>query len=157
MSDNPEMFAIVPYTGRPPEESIIIGNLSQVTEYIPQSVARVEAEQRVEEQAAVVAKQQDANRAAAEQMAQIIADRVARLSGRIDAYETRRQEREDQLRRWGEAAEAAAAEAKANEEYSLPYPDAPDAETALKDSTPGPSGEIHSVGPVDKEHWTPRA
>jgi hypothetical protein len=49
MTDPNEMFAVVPYSGNAPDEAIITGNLSQVTEYIPQSVSREEAEQRLAE------------------------------------------------------------------------------------------------------------
>jgi hypothetical protein len=43
-----DRFAIVPIgPGPSPAEAIVVGNLSQVTEYIPQSVARNERDQQL--------------------------------------------------------------------------------------------------------------
>lgn len=143
----PEQFAIVPYSGTAPDEAIIIGNLSQVTEYIPQSVAREEAEQRLAEaqaEAAEVSRQQDEIRAHA---AQILTDGMARLSERLDAFVARRQELADQEKRYAEAAEIARIEAMIN---TLPGPDTPD---ILGDHAP--SGDLHSIAPVDREPLDP--
>ena len=147
MSDPNEMFAVVPYSGNAPEEAIIIGNLSQVTEYIPQSVAREEAEQHLaeaEQRAAATAQHQAEVRACA---AQMLADGMARLSERLDAFVTRKQALADQQQRDAEAAEIARVEAMLE---TLPDPDTP---AALGDHAP--SGDLHSIAPVDKEPLDP--
>jgi hypothetical protein len=141
-----QQFAIVPYTGRPPEEAIITGNLSQVTEYIPQSVARNEKEAQLaqtERNAAETAKHQAEVRACA---LQILGDGLEHLSNHLDGYETRKQEREEQQRRDAEAAEAAAVERML---ATLPDPEAPQAM--------GDDGEFEIKSPPDVERYDPEA
>ena len=150
MSDPNEMFAIVPYSnGKAPEEAIIKGNLSQVTEYIPQSIARADAERHLAEamaSAAEIALQQDEIRAHA---AQILTDGMARLSERLDALVARRQARADQQRRDAEAAEIAAY--RDNCSTRLPDPDAPDLPAALSDD-----GDLKATKPPpDTENYDP--
>jgi hypothetical protein len=147
MHDQSEQFAIVPYTGQ--KDAIAHGNLSQVTEYIPQSVARNERDQQLaqaERDAEETAKVQAETRDVA---ARMLVDGLTRLGERLDGFETRKAEREEQQRRDAEETEAARIEAMLAE---LPDPDAPDAETVLKDAAHVPSGDLHSVGPVDAEH-----
>jgi hypothetical protein len=149
MSDPNEMFAVVSYSGKAPDEAIITGNLSQVTEYIPQSVAREEAEQHLaeaEQRAEEVAQHQSEIRA---QAAQILTDGMARLSERIDAFETNQKARADQQKRDAEAAETEAIEQML---ARLPDPDTPD---AMRDSSQPPSGDLHSIAPVDREPLDP--
>ena len=43
MSSATELFAIVPVPGRTPDDAIVIGDLKEVMQYIPQSVARDDA------------------------------------------------------------------------------------------------------------------
>jgi hypothetical protein len=146
MPNPDELFAIVPCShGHVPEDAIITGNLSQVTEYIPQSVAREEAEQRLaqaKEEAAATERIQAEARACA---AQMLADSVARLNERVDAFVERKQERERE-----DAAREAEAEAKAVEAMldALPDPDDPDAM--------GDDGELQAVHePPDPEKHNP--
>jgi hypothetical protein len=146
-----QLVALVPYTGKPPENSIMEGCIPQVMENIPQSKARMEALQRfaqAKKDAEETERFHDEVRARA---LEILGNGLTRLSERIDAFEARRHEHMEQQKRIEEAAEAAAAEAEANAEYSLPY----DAGTILKDATHMPTGDLHSVGPVDKEHLDP--
>jgi hypothetical protein len=67
ISDPDDRFAIVLIAPGPAApEALVIGNMEQVMEFIPQSVAREEAEQRLvdqEKHAAEVARQQDEARA----------------------------------------------------------------------------------------------
>jgi hypothetical protein len=153
MPNEDDMFAIVPCShGHTPEEAIITGNLSQVTEYIPQSVARNERDQQLaqaERDAEETERFHDEVRARA---LQILGNGLTRLGERLDGYETRKAEREEQQRRDEEEAEAAEIEAMLE---ALPDPDAPDAETALQDAAHQPAGDMHSVDPVDAEHLDP--
>jgi hypothetical protein len=153
MSGPGDRFAIVPIAPGPtPPEAFVIGNMDQVMEFIPQSVAREEAEQRLADQekhAAEITRQQDEARTCA---LQILGDGLTRLNQRIDQYEARKQERADQQRRDEVAAEAQRIEAMLD---ALPDPDAPDTETAIRDATGTPSGELHTVAPVDKEPLDP--
>jgi hypothetical protein len=145
----PEQFAIVPVEGNSPPEAIVVGPMSEVTSYIGQSIARIEEEQRLaqaKEEAAAVSLQQDEIRAHA---VQILTDGMARLSERLDAFVARRQERADQQKRDAEAAEIARIEAMLE---TLPDPDTPD---AMRDSSHAPSGDLHSIAPVDKEPLDP--
>jgi hypothetical protein len=151
MTTPDEMFAVVPYSGKAPDEAIIKGNLSQVTEYIPQSVSREEAEQRLaeaEQRAAEVAMQQDEIRAHA---AQILSDGLERLATRLDTFITRKQAFADQQKRDAEAAEIARVEAMLDILPDPDTPNTPDVETALRDSSHAPSGDLHSIAPMDKE------
>jgi hypothetical protein len=111
MNDPNELFAIVPYShGHAPAEAIITGNLSQVTEYIPQSVARMEADQRFA-QAKKDAEQTERYQAEVRERAlQILGGGLTRLGERLDQFEARKAERADQLQREAEEAEAAAVE-----------------------------------------------
>jgi hypothetical protein len=156
MPNNPgpdARFAIIEIPPGPsPSEAIIVGNLSQVTEYLPQSVARLEAEQRLaqaKEDAAETERHQQETRDVA---ARMLVHGLTRLGERLDGFEVRKAEREEQQRRDAEEAEAAAVERMLAE---LPDPDAPDAETVLKDAAHVPSGDLHSVEPVDTEHLDP--
>jgi hypothetical protein len=143
MPDNDrQLVAIVPYTGKPPENSIMFGEMPQVMENIPQSVARLEAEQRfaqVKKDAEETERFHDEVRARA---AQILGDGLAHLSNRLDGYEARKAERADQQRREEEEAEAAA-----TEEFlaSLPDPDSPR----------GDDGEFEIKPPPDVEKYNP--
>jgi hypothetical protein len=140
--DNDQQFAIVPYTGRAPEEAIITGNLSQVTEYIPQSVARNERDQQLaqaERDAEETERFHDEVRARA---LQILGNGVTRIGERLDAFEVRKAEREEQQRRDAEAAEAEAIELMLQ---SLPDLDQPR----------GDDGDFEIVLPVDPEKHNP--
>jgi hypothetical protein len=155
MANNPgpDRFAIVPVgPGPSPPGAVAVGNWEQVAEYIPQSIARQEAEQRfaiAKEDAEETAKVQAETRACA---ARMLVDGLEHISNRLDAFETRKAERAEQQRRDAEEAEAAAVEQMLAE---LPDPDAPDAETVLKDAAHQPTGDLHSVDPVDTENLDP--
>jgi hypothetical protein len=143
-SDRYAIIKIPP--GPSPAEAVAVGNWDQVAEYIPQSIARQEAEQRfaiAKEDAEETAKVQAETRACA---ARMLVDGLEHISNRLNQFETRKAERADQLRRDEEEAEA-----KAIAEYldSQPDPDAPDAETVLKDAAHEPTGDLHSIDPVD--------
>jgi hypothetical protein len=137
-------FAIIEIPPGPaPPNAIMWGNKDAVMRCIPQSVANVEQEQRLRDEAAVIAKQQDEARANTGKMAQIFADRVEHLSGRLDAFEPRKAERADQLQREAEEAEVEAIEEMLS---GLPDPD---------QATFGDDGELEIVQPVDPAKHDP--
>jgi hypothetical protein len=151
MNDPNELFAIVPFSGRAPEEAIITGNLSQVTEYIPQSIVRNERDQQLaqaERDAEETERFHDEVRACA---AQILTDGIVRLNERLDQFEARKAEREDQQRRDEEEAEAAAIEA---ELAALPDPDDPD--VLGNPPATGDDGDFQETKPPpDTERYDP--
>jgi hypothetical protein len=120
-------------------------NFSQVTEYIPQSVARMEADQRfaqAKKDAEETERYHDEVRACA---LQILGDGLTRLSERLDQHEARKQARTDQLQRQAEEAEAARLEAQL---AALPDPDHP--------PMMGDDGDFQAIKePVDTEKHNP--
>jgi hypothetical protein len=152
MNDQSERFAIVPVEGKSPPESIVVGPMSEVMEYIGGSIARIEKEQRLaqaERDAEETAKYQDEVRVCA---LQILGDGLTRLNERIDQFETRKQGRADQLQREAEEAETARIE---EELAALPDPDDPEAFENLH--TMGDDGDFEAVKPkpdvkLDPEH-----
>ena len=151
MPDNNDMFAIVPCShGHTPEEAIITGNLSQVTEYIPQSVARNERDQQLAQAERDAEETERFHGEVRARALQILGNGLTRLGERIDAFETRKAERADQLQREAEEAEAARLE---KELAALPDPDAPwafDNPTAT-----GDDGDFEVKPPVDTEKHDP--
>jgi hypothetical protein len=145
MPDQNERFYIAPVEGKAPPESIVIGPMSEVMEYIGGSIARIEKEKRLalaERDAEETAKFQAEARASA---AQMLVDGLEHLSGRIDAYEARKKAHADQQRRDKEEAEAAAIEEMLS---LLPDPDNPHAM--------GDDGDFEAViPPPDTERHDP--
>jgi hypothetical protein len=93
---NHETFAIVPvFNGKPPSDAIVWGSISEVMEYIGQTQARVEAEQRL-----ATAREQLKNDAKSLTHAQkLTADAIPKITAMADAFvsarsETRRQGQE---------------------------------------------------------------
>jgi hypothetical protein len=141
---NHETFAIVPvFNGKPPSDAIVWGSISEVMEYIGQTQARVEAEQRIAQ-----AKEQIQADAKALQHAQkLTADAIPRITAMADAFVAakERQARKDAAAR---KAAAEAAEAKRVQDLldALPDPDDPDAISP-------DDGDLQSPKrPTDKEH-----
>jgi hypothetical protein len=146
MSGPDERFAIVPVppVGPAPAESIVIGPMSEVMTYIRQSIPRIEEEQRLA-QAKEDAEETERHQAEVRECAaQMLADGLTHLSNRLDAFETRKQEREEQARRDEEEAEA-----EAIEEYIASLPD-PEDPQALSDD-----GELEIKPPPDTEKLDP--
>ena len=146
MTDLPGRFAIIPIEPGPvPAEAIVIGNMEQVMEYIPQSVAREKAEAelaRARVTADQIKRMQSATRAA--QVA-AFADGVTHLERRLYAFEGRRAA---QARRDGEAQVKAEAERIVTHLAALSDADDPDTWDG-----PRPSGELTPIAashPEDK-------
>jgi hypothetical protein len=154
MPDDPELFSIVPVVGKAPSDAICTGPMSEVTTYIGQSIARIAEEERLaqaQRDAEETERHQQETRA---HNAQMFVNGIAHLATRLDQFEARKKAHEEQLQREAQAAENARIEALLD---ALPDPDNPDVETALKDATHAPTGELHSVAPVDKEHLDPES
>ena len=140
---NHETFAIVPvFNNKPPSDAIVWGSISEVLEYVGQSQARAEAEQRL-----ASAQQQLKNDAKVLAQAQkLTADAIPRITAMADAFVAakERQARKDAA---AKKAEAEAAEAKRVQEMLDRFPD-PDA--------PNDDGDLQSPKrPSDKEHLNP--
>src|SRR5262249_9490855 len=143
MTHNPtDRFAIIPITPGPaPAEAIVVGDMRQVFEYIPQSVARNDAMAELE-RARFTADQikgiQEKTRAVQVSM---LADSVTHLSSRMDALVTRRAERarRDAEREAEEEAKRIQAELDA-----LPDPDDPE---PLNHQNPG---DLHPLPPTSE-------
>jgi hypothetical protein len=153
MTGPDDRFAIVkiPPTGPAPAESIVIGPMNEVMEYIGGSIARNEKEARLaqaERDAAKTAKVQAETRACA---AQMLADGLTHLSNRLDAFETRRQHRLEQQKRAEEAAEA-----KEAEEFVASLPDPEDPEAFDNPRATGDDGDLEAIKPLpDTEKLDP--
>jgi hypothetical protein len=145
MSDPNELFAIVPCShGHVPEDAIVTGNLSQITEYIPQSVARDEREAQLADAERDAEETERFHDEVRQRAAHILADGITRLNERLDAFEAKRQAQADQLQREKEEAEAARIAA---ELAALPDPD---------NYTMGDDGDFQAVhDPVDTEKHDP--
>lgn len=140
--DNNEMFAIVPVNGKPPSDAIVYGSLPEVMEYIGQTTARVEAEQRI-----ASAREQLKNDAKVLERAQrLTADAGTRLTAIGDALVAAR-ERQARKDAAAKKAESEAAEQKRIEDALARGPD-PDA--------PTDDGELEINRAPDKEHLQPQ-
>jgi hypothetical protein len=119
-----DRFAIVPLKHGPaPDDAIVVGPMSEVFEYIPQSVARNDAVAELERArftADQIASMQSKTRAV---QATMLADSVAHLSTRLNAIVARRA---DAARARAEAEEEAEAKRIQAELDALPDPDDPD-------------------------------
>lgn len=143
MTHNPtDRFAIIPITPGPaPAEAIVVGDMRQVFEYIPQSVARNDAMAELE-RARFTADQikgiQEKTRAVQVSM---LADSVTHLSSRMDALVTRRAER---ARR--DAEREAEEEAKRIQAELDALPDPDDPEPLIHHNT----GDLHPLPPTSE-------
>jgi hypothetical protein len=122
---NPDdLFAIVPVqNGVSSDNAILIGFLSTILEYLPDTHARNESIARLDEGQARAAKVDQLQAMARACNVMAFADAVKRLTGRLDAFAARRQEK---ARRDAEEAERKEAERIQAQLDSLPDPDDPD-------------------------------
>jgi hypothetical protein len=131
-----DRFAIVPIThGAAPDDAIVVGPLTKVFEYIPQSVARADAVaelKRARFTADQMASLQSKTRAV---QATMLADSIAHLSTRLDAIVGRRA---DAARARAEAEEEAEAKHIQAKLDALPDPDDPDPFSISKEPEPSP-------------------
>jgi hypothetical protein len=135
----PDRYAIIPvFPSTNTDEAIVIGDMRQVFEYIPQSVARDDAMAELERArftADQIKSMQAKTRAVQVSM---LADSVSHLSSRLDAFLARRA---DEARRDAEEAERQEAERIQAELDALPDPDNPDGDI--------PGGELHALPPSE--------
>jgi hypothetical protein len=141
-----ERFAIIPLSPGPaPADAIIIGSMSAVMEYIPQSVARNDAHEELERArfaADQIASLQSKTRAV---QASMLADSVNHLSARLDALVARRA---DEARERAKAEEEAEAQRIQDELNALPDPDDP---TSFEGDRHIHGGELHTLSPKTEE------
>src|SRR5262245_29751888 len=152
MPNDPGLFAIVPTTLPAPADAIVVGNMSQVMEYIPQTIARDNAMAELER--AQLSADQIKTVQAKTRSIQLgmLTDAMAHLSTRLDAFVNRRQK---QARRDAEEAERQEAGRIQAELDQLPDPDNPDALSAIENDTPSthghiPGGELHDIAVKDE-------
>jgi hypothetical protein len=141
MTTYPNLFAIVPVMpSTDTSGAIVMGDMKEVMEYLPQTHARADAEASLA-QARVTADQiataQMATRAL--QVANF-ADAVNRLTRRLDSYETERLERT--LREQEEEERKADAKRAAGVKAAL------DALNAMEPPHHDPGGELHDMPPT---------
>ena len=142
MTEPTSAFAIIPLTGKPPDNAIVHGSLNAVTQCVLGSKARFEAELLI---ARADAAEEEREREQREQQVltegiRALADSVAKLSSRLDALE-----QSPDIRHQLDAASEATAKMQA-----LP-------KNALADHTPQPSGELHALEPKDPSEHQPAA
>jgi len=142
MTEPTSAFAIIPLTGKPPDNAIVHGSLNAVTQCVLGSKARFEAELLI---ARADAAEEEREREQREQQVltegiRALADSVAKLSSRLDALE-----QSPDIRHPLDAASEATAKMQA-----LP-------KNALADHTPQPSGELHALEPKDPSEHQPAA
>ena len=118
-----DRFAIIPVTHGPaPDEAIVVGPISMVMEYIPQSIARQDAVEELEKArftADQIASMQQKTRAV---QASMLVDSASHLLARLDSF---LQHRADRLRRDAER-EAEEEHKRIQDELDgLPDPDNP--------------------------------
>ena len=132
-----DRFAIVPVVHGPaPDNAIVVGPMSEVFEYIPQSVARADAVEELEHArftADQIASWQSKTRAV---QATMLADSIAHLSTRLDAIIA---QRADQARRDAEREAEEEANRIQAELDALPDPDDPDPDAHH------PTGDLHAL------------
>jgi hypothetical protein len=121
-------------------DAIVIGDFKEVMEYIPQSVARTEAEERLANTEKHVLKREEQikEREQSVQIAGIrnFCDSVAGLSRRLDALEARRKE---------QAMRDAAEEQAAIKRMFDAHPDPDDMDLHTQ------TGDLHVLAPTDQE------
>lgn len=150
--DNTEKWALVPVqNNRPPSDAICWGSIGECTEFIAQSVARAEAEERITR--AQEKLKSDAK--TLERAQRLTVDASTRITALGDALVKARekQARQDAAAKKAEAEAAEAAEAKRVQEMldKLPDPDNPNAVS-------GDDGDLQSPKrPSDKERLNPEA
>jgi hypothetical protein len=141
MTNPNDRFAIVPVTQpSAPAEAIVVGPMSEVMQYLPQTAARADALEELEHArftADQITSMQEKTRAV---QASILADTAAHLTSRLDAYVARRDAR---LR--ADAAREAEEEAKRiqDELAAMPDPDNP--------NPFAPTGDLHDMPPKDQD------
>jgi hypothetical protein len=124
-NDQSDRYAIIPIPPGPaPAEAIVTGNIDQVFEYIPQSVARDDAMKELEAARlshAQIAHAQERTRAV---QALMLNEALDRLTTRQDSFATKQRERRREAKARRDAAEAQRIQAALD---ALPDPDDPHA------------------------------
>ena len=137
-SDPTERFAIVPLStpGRTPDDAIVVGPLSEVTEYIGQSIARQDAVEELERarfSADQIFALQSKTRGV---QAAMLADTIKQLDVRLNTLTQRRADAARDRKRRDEEEERQRIQRELD---VLPDPDAPDPLLPLRSKEPEPS------------------
>src|SRR5262245_21805936 len=133
MTNDPGLFAIVPTTLPAPTDAIVVGNMSQVMEYIPQTIARDNAMAQLERARLTADQIKSAQAKTRKIQLGMLTDALSHLSTRLDKFVERR---DAQARRDAEEAERQEAGRIQAELDQLPDPDDPDALSAIENDTP---------------------
>jgi hypothetical protein len=124
-NDQSDRYAIIPIPPGPaPAEAIVTGNIDQVFEYIPQSVARDDAMKELDQARLTldqIAHAQERTRAV---QALMLNEALDRLTTRQDSFATKQRERRKEAKARRDAAEARRIQAALD---ALPDPDDPHA------------------------------
>jgi hypothetical protein len=141
-------FAIVPCPdGSPlPAEAIMIGDLDEVMQFLPQTVAYQELESR----ALGLVDQLDQRERTLSDGVQALTESVGKFMDACGRLVDGEEEREAEQIRLDEE-EKARAEAAEIEAYLAAHPEP----ASLSDESPHAGGELHPHAPVDKEHLDP--
>jgi hypothetical protein len=140
-----DRYAIVPIAPGPvPKEAIVVGNIDQVFEYIPQSVARDDAMKELE--AARFTHEQIAHAQERTRAVQVLMlnEALDRLTSRQDSFATKQRERRKEAKARRDAAEAKRIQAALD---ALPDPDDPHAFA----STPAKIRDDEPPAPLSKD------
>jgi hypothetical protein len=145
----PQRFAIVPIPdGPPPPEAIVVGGLDEIMQFLPQTVAYQELEQR----ALGLVDQLDKRERALSDSARVLTESVGKFMDTCGRLVDGEEERAAEQVRLDEE-EKARAEAAELRDWLDTHPE-PGSRTAEPDDT---GGELHSHGPVDRERYDPEA
>ena len=154
MSSATELFAIVPVRspGRTPDDAIVIGDLKEVMQYIPQSVARDDAIAELDRARFTADQISSLQQKTRGVQVTMINDSISHLSRRLDKILARRDAQARARKRRDEEAEAQRIQAELG---ALPDPDAPvvaDPALPLMSKYPDPADEPQADAALPATH-----
>jgi hypothetical protein len=157
MSSATELFAIVPVRspGRTPDDAIVIGDLKEVMQYIPQSVARDDAIAELDRARFTADQISSLQQKTRGVQVTMINDSISHLSRRLDKILARRDAQARARKRRDEEAEAQRIQAELG---ALPDPDAPvvaDPALPLMSKYPDPADEPQADAALPGDPSTP--
>src|SRR5262245_13979573 len=93
MTHDPDLFAIVPTQLPAPADAIVVGPMSEVFEYLPQTIARDNAMAELERARLTADQVKTAQNKTRHIQLGVLTDALTHLSTRLDAFVNRRQAR----------------------------------------------------------------
>jgi hypothetical protein len=143
-----DRYAIVPISdGPPPAEAIAIGGLDEIMQFLPQTIAYQELESR----ALCLVDQLDQRERALSEGVQVLTESVGKFMDTCGRLVDGEEEHEAEQIRLDEE-EKARAEAAELKAYLTEHP-----EPGTSNDTHRPTGDLHSLDPVDQEHFDAEA